>query len=198
MAITRALSNPVPPAWTTLNTHVILWHGSVLSAAADIQANGIDPTRGRFDLDFGRGFYTTTSRPQASRWASIKHLNLRPGDRLTDRLALLGFGVPLDALASLDSLMFVRGDARHEVFWSLVQYCRQSTPGLPRTHCHPGRAAPDDWYDVVCGPLAATWPPRGRVAVADSDQFSFHTPAGVGILEKVMAAGPPNFRIEIL
>ena len=46
----------VPPAWDKLNGHIVLWHGSVQSAALDIQVNGIALTRSRTDLDFGRGF----------------------------------------------------------------------------------------------------------------------------------------------
>jgi len=181
-----------------LNTHVILWHGSIRSAAFDIQANGIDLTRGRNNLDFGRGFYTTTNERQARNWAYVKFRNLPPVDQAADRPALVQFRIRLDILAPLNCLMFVRGDATHDAFWSFVHQCRLSPPAVPRTHLHPSRAAPDDWYDVVCGPLAATWPPHGRVALQDSDQFSFHTTAGIGILEDVINVGQPEFQIILL
>lgn len=188
----------MPPAWNTLNTHVILWHGSVRSAALDIRANGIDLTRGRNNLDFGLGFYTTTSRRQAENWARFKFRNLPPNVRAGERPALVRFRVPLDLLAALENLMFVRGDPAHDAFWSLVHHCRQSTTAVPRTHLHPNRASPNDWYDVVCGPLAVTWPPDGRVAIPSSDQFSFHTAAGAGILNNAIVVGHPEFEITVL
>lgn len=190
--------NSLPPAWNTLNTHITFWHGSIRSAALDINANGIDLTRGRNALDFGRGFYTTTIRRRAERWARIKYLNLRPAIRAVDRPALLRFEIPLVLLARLESLMFVRGDAANDAFWSFVHHCRQSTAAVARTHLHPTRAAPDDWYDVVCGPIAAVWPPNGRAAIRNSDQFSFHSATGIAILDDIIDAGPPDFEIVIL
>jgi Protein of unknown function (DUF3990) len=199
MARIRALpAIVVPPAWNPLNTHIILWHGSIRSAGLDIQANGIDLTRGRNNLDFGRSFYTTTNERQARNWAYIKFRNLQPVGQAADSPALLRFRIRLDILAPLECLIFVRGDATHDAFWSLVHHCRRSTAAAPRTHLHPSRAAPDNWYDVVCGPLAATWPPQGRVAFQDSDQFSFHTAAGIGILTDAIDAGQPEFQISVL
>jgi len=152
-------------------------------------------TRGRQGLDFGRGFYTTTLRRQAGEWARSKYRNLPPADRAATNPALIRFRVSLDALAALDSLMFVRGDARHDAFWAFVYHCRNSTAGAPHRHLHPGRAAPKDWYDVVCGPVAASWPPDGRTAIPDFDQFGFHTAAGLAILHNVIDAGSPDFEI---
>ncbi len=185
----------LPPAWNQQNTHAVLWHGTIRTAADDIQANGIDLTRGRHGLDFGRGFYTTTARRQAGEWAWTKYRNLPRASRAATTPALVKFRVPLDALAALNSLMFVRGDARHDAFWAFVYHCRNSTAAAPRSHLHPGRVAPDDWYDVVCGPLAATWPPDGRTTIPDSDQFGFHTAASAAMLNNTIGAGPPAFEI---
>ncbi len=44
------------------------------------------------------------------------------------------------------------------------------------------------WYDVVSGPVAAFW--DQRVAMQDSDQFSFHTRAAVAVLrDSIVLAG---------
>ena len=50
---------------------------------------------------------------------------------------VLKFRVPLQHLAPLESLHFVRGDYDDERFWSLVQYCRQSPPGAARISSAP-------------------------------------------------------------
>lgn len=94
----------LPPAWNTLNGHITLWHGTVSSVALDIQGTGIDLTRGRPNLDFGRGFYTITCRTQAENWARIKHSHLKPAVRLTTDPAILRFQIPLDQIGSLDTM----------------------------------------------------------------------------------------------
>lgn len=180
-----------PPGWRTLSTEVALWHGSTRSAIDQMLANGIDLNRSRLDLDFGRGFYMTTKRSQAERWAQLKYRNLSPARRASDRPALLRFRVPRGRLAALDHLVFVRADASYDAYWSFVCHCRSSTASRLNSHQHPDRAAPNDWYDVVCGPVAARWPPEGRFAFPDSDQFSFHTAGGVAILDELIDAGAP-------
>jgi Protein of unknown function (DUF3990) len=198
MAKQLASVGMISTRWLTLSTHIVLWHGCLDRDARNIQANGIDLSMSRNAIDFGRGFYTTTDRDRAQGWAGIKHVNLSPADRAATRPTILRFRVPLDQLGRLESLMFVRGNATHDAFWSFVHNCRRSTATAPRTHLHPTRAAPGDWYDVVCGPLATVWPPIGRVALPDSDQFSFHTAAGIAILRDVIDAGPPEFEITVL
>jgi hypothetical protein len=188
----------VPPRWNTLNTHVVLWHGTLRSRATNIQAHGIDLTKCKNKVDFGRGFYTTTNETQARNWARILSRNLTPAERLADRPAVLRFRVPLDPLGRLESLTFVRGDPAHDAFWSFVRHCGGSTLAVPNSHLHPGRAAPNDWYDVVGGPVALAWPSDGREVLAASDQFSFHTPAGVGLRQGLITAGAPDFRVIIL
>lgn len=195
----RAVSGSgVPPAWVSLSTHIVLWHGCLRSSAQHIQANGIMLAQSRNDLDFGKGFYTTTIRTQAERWAHVKHSWLSATARATDRPAILQFRVPLGTLAQLDSLMFVSGASDQDAFWSFVQHCRNNSQTAPRRHLNPNRTAPDDWYDVVCGPLAISWPPKGRLASPSSDQFSFHTDTTATILNNVIAAGAPDFQLVVL
>src|SRR5438132_1018149 len=110
MAIARARPGvALPPPWSTLRTQIVLWRGSIRTSAEDIENNGIDLAKSRNDLDFGRGFYTTTNKRQALEFCRIKYRNLRPVDRAANRPALLQFRIRLDDLARLEALMFVRG-----------------------------------------------------------------------------------------
>ncbi len=94
---------------------------------------------------------------------------------------------------SLESLQFVLGDYDDERFWSLVQYCRQSTPGAPRTHLHPTR--PDGWYDIVIGSVADFW--RQRSTMRQADQVSFHTAGAVRLLnDRIRSVNPDDFGWE--
>ena len=45
---------------------MLLYHGSIMTVRKPTVA------RGRLKTDFGKGFYTTTSREQAEKWARIK------------------------------------------------------------------------------------------------------------------------------
>jgi hypothetical protein len=195
-----AKAHPVgpPPAWNVIRTFIELWHGCTQSSAQDIQANGVVLTKSRHGLDFGQGFYTTTNRDQAEDRAKVLHSQLPAAARNVQHPALVQFRVPLGQLAQLESLMFVRGDAWHDAFWSLVAHCRGGTAVAPRRHLNPNRVAPNDWYDVVCGPVALRWPPNGRTIAADFDQFSFHTDTAVAILNGVRAAGTPAFQVVLL
>jgi len=197
MAKRVAQPSTLPPSWSKYHTHIFLWHGCLNSDVKNIVTNGIDLSRSRNSLDFGRGFYTTTKRVQAEKWAQKKYLNITPSDRAATRPAVIRFRVPLAQLAAVESLMFVRGDFDNDVFWSLVHHCRRSTTMAARTHLHPARRPPEDWFDVVCGPLAAVWPPTGREVIPESDQFSFHTDAAIAILNDVINVGLPEFEIIV-
>jgi len=166
-----------PRKWR--NQDLILYHGTLSIYSASIKAK-VDVRRGRKGADFGRGFYTTTVKRQARAWAW--QLSLDYNASLTPGVApatpeIIVFRVDRDALAKLDCLMFVRGDSRANDYWSLVFHGRSKRPAHGRnvTATNPSR-----WYDVVVGPVAAVW--RTRLAIADTDQYSFHTPRGAGIL----------------
>lgn len=49
---------------------MLLYHGSTMTVRKPIIS------RGRVKTDFGKGFYTTTSREQAEKWATIKRERL--------------------------------------------------------------------------------------------------------------------------
>jgi len=101
---------------------------------------------------------------------------------------VLKFRLKLADMAPLESLQFVLGDYDDERFWSLVQYCRQSIRGTPRTHLHPTRT--DGWYDIVTGPVADFW--RQRSTMRQADQVSFHTTGAVDLLNDLIRHGGPN------
>lgn len=180
-----------PAAWSTTHTHLELFHGCLLFAARRI-AVGVNPTVGNPSTDFGRGFYTTTRLDQAEQWARRVYRKTYPLKNPSDPPTIVKFVVPLDLLASLNSLSFVRGDSSNAAFWSFVAHCRASGK-VVRSHLHPDkrRAPPNDWYDMIVGPVAS-WPPkRGHQYVLGSrngmnfatyDQFSFHTNAAAKIL----------------
>ncbi|MBR5594427.1 MAG: DUF3990 domain-containing protein [Bacteroidaceae bacterium] len=54
---------------------MLLYHGSVMTVRKPAVA------RGRLKTDFGKGFYTTTSREQAEKWARIKKERAGAGAR---------------------------------------------------------------------------------------------------------------------
>ena len=172
------LLDPAPPWAPDRSDHIVLWHGCTAASARNIDRNGIDLKLGKCDVDFGQGFYTTTVKGQARQWAWIRYYDLSPAQQLGDQPAVVRFKVERGALGRLASLSFVLGDYGNLDFWSLVQHCRQSLPhGPPNDHRRPVH----DWYDVVFGPVAAFW--KQRVAMQGADQVSFHTQAGVELLD---------------
>jgi hypothetical protein len=157
---------PVPPVWA--NPTIALFHGTLDVHALSLVTSGVNVALGRRYRDFGRGFYTTTLEQQARSWAS----------QLAEQFprsapAIVRFDVDRDALARLDCLWFVRGGFDVEDYWSLVFHCRQ---GLA---AH-GRATKRGWYDIVVGPVTASW--RTRLIFHDTDQISFHTPRAAKVL----------------
>jgi hypothetical protein len=155
----------VLPQWT--NPRVTLYHGTVQAYAPSLQA-GIDLSQGRRRTDFGQGFYTTTWLEQAQLRAW--QLSLRQGGTPV----VVQFEVEREATATLDCLWFVRGGLTVTDFWSFVHHCR----GGGAAH---GRSTHDGWYDVVVGPLVASW--KQRLVVADADQISIHTPRAARVLD---------------
>jgi hypothetical protein len=118
--------------------------------------------------DFGRGFYTTTNRVQAERWAN--DLAARTAGTAA---AVIEFIVERNELALLESLFFVRGSVAAVDFWSFVQFCRTSATDHGRTH--------KPWYDLVVGPVMGSL--RRQTVIPDGDQISFHTPKATAVLD---------------
>src|SRR5271165_3410344 len=61
------------PSWKLPRSrYITLWHGCTTEDKNDIVKSGIDVALGRVDVDFGRGFYTTTLERQARHWAWLR------------------------------------------------------------------------------------------------------------------------------
>lgn len=158
-------SSFTPSNWT--NQLLTLYHGTLDAHVASILA-GINLSFGRAHTDFGKGFYTTTVETQARAWAW--QLSQRSPGSLP---AVIRFDVDRDRLAALECLWFVRGSFNADDFWSLVFHGRRGG----RQHA---RTTNQGWYDVVIGPVAASW--RQRLSIYDADQISFHTSGTANLL----------------
>jgi hypothetical protein len=196
------LLNAAPP-WTgnrsspwrgRRSRYSVLYHGCTSDDKNAIQARGVDPSKGRPNTDFGRGFYTTTIRRQARHWAWNRYYAVRAANPKKTALqpVVLWFRVDRHELAKLEWVSFGSGDYDNEDFWSLVQHCRQSTPLTdPPPHTvydHEGPVAENgDWYDVASGPVAAFWDQRS--AMHDADQVSFHTSRAGQLLTDLIRSG---------
>ena len=157
----------VPPAWA--NQRLALYHGT-LDIVAQAVLGGIQLEHSRPHTYFGRGFYTTTAEQQATSWAW--QLSLRLPSTLP---AVIRFDVDRDRLASMETLFFVRGAYDADDFWGLVFHSRSGATGH-------GRSGRQRWYDVVVGPVAASW--RQRLSIHTADQVSVHTDRAVGVLDQ--------------
>jgi len=162
----RSFKVPLPgiPLWNDQN--IDLFHGTLDRHVASIML-GVDPAVCQYLRDFGRGFYTTTNRLQAERWARdlSRHTSGVP--------AVIKFTVERNALAGLDCLFFVRGTPPAAAYWSFVQYCR--TIAADHNRAHTG------WYDLVLGPVSGSL--RKQTVMPDGDQVSFHTNAAASVLD---------------
>ena len=170
--MTPALFN-LPRPWS--NQSLVLYHGTLARHVPGIK-QGVQPSRGRLNTDFGPGFYTSTSLRQAKSWAWALAQAAQVAGNGQAQAAVVHFHADRNALASLEALCFVRGDYEADDFWSLVFYCRQGAVDH-------SRAGPTAIYDVVYGPVAAFW--QQRSAMLDSEQISFHTARGVTALTYV-------------
>jgi hypothetical protein len=92
--------------------------------------------------------------------------------------AVVSFAVDRDELAQLDCLIFARGSSNATDFWSFVQYCRTVVGDHNR--------ARTGWYDVVAGPVTASW--KKQTVIPDGDQVSFHTNAAARMLDSSQKA----------
>jgi len=147
------------PTWS--DQPLALYHGTTSTSAASILSSGIRLGYSRPRFDFGKGFYTTTSREQAESWA-VQKAEVSQSEPM-----LLTFRVERIQIARLSCLCFVRFSPAAVDFWSFVQSCRFGKD----TH----------WYDIVMGPVVKTY--RKQLTVLeDSDQLSFHTETALSLL----------------
>lgn len=186
--------HPAPPWILPRNRYIDLWHGCTTEDKNEIEHLGVDPLKGRPNTDFRRGFYTTTLERQARHWAWARYYDPIFARKTAVQPVVLCFTLDRHELAKLETLCFLLGDYAYEDFWSLVQHCRQSTPLTdppPRTiYDHLGPVSESgEWYDIVCGPVAAFWDQRS--AMNDADQISFHTRKAAKLLTDLINSGNP-------
>ncbi len=166
---------PSPPPWSSQD--IILYHGTIQHWYTSIMS-AIGVMVGRTSVDFGQGFYTTTVLTQAQSWA----WEMARKSKLKGAAAnpiVFQFTVHREDLAGLDSLWFVRGTTDSQDFWSLVTHCRSG--GADHARPHGGGQSRPGWYDIVIGPVTASW--RQRLCLLDCDQISFHSQAAAGVLD---------------
>ena len=149
------------PVWR--NQDLVLHHGTVIPFAETIRQGSISIVQGNANKDFGRGFYTTTVFDQAARWAR----RIRLQRRLSHPPAVVTLTVSRAELALLASMAFTLGERTAEDFWSFVRHCR-SPVAFHRSTTFAGGS-----YDMVSGPLVASW--EYRLLFPGCDQISFHT-----------------------
>jgi hypothetical protein len=143
------------PAWD--NPKKELYHGTTKRHADSILRDGIDPSRGEPNTDFGQGFYTTTNLTQAQEWAEAK------ASDTGDAAVVLKLTIDRSALAALRDLVFSRPTSD---YWSLVERCRDQDDAP-----HPT----GNDYDVVYGPVAKRWwGSKAYTTFPGYDQTSFH------------------------
>lgn len=177
------------PMWS--DTLLILYHGCRVSDLPTLLPNGknnIDPTKGRIGLDFGQGFYTTSSPGQAVAWATAK------SKKKGERPAVVSWKVRRELLAKMETLAFTHYKL-NEDFFPFVEYCR----GGAKTH---GRSGTNPNFDVVYGPLMSTTanePLRDKVPFTDRDQISFHSSHANALLENpLVVCGNPDLTTDML
>lgn len=129
-------------------------------------SNGVIATPARPGLDFGPGFYLTTSKEQAKIWANKSISKYGRGTS-----ALVGFIVFYKDMSMLRSVSYVRANRDALEYWKFVSSMKS---GLPLTHYAGGS------FDLVSGPLAVR--PGKFFAIPNSDQFSFHGQDGLSYI----------------
>jgi hypothetical protein len=185
------------PDWMPERCHfAVPWHGCTnLDRRGIEEAHGVDLAFSRLDLDFGRGFYMTTLRRQAEHWA-VRRFDSRNVEKMNNQPVVLRFRLSRFELAQLRSLHFVLAGYDDEDYWSLVQHCRTSkaargaAPAVINDHGGPIHEIGHWWFDMVSGPVVADW--KQRAVLQGMDQFSFHTNAGVALLNDAVLSGDPE------
>lgn len=81
--------------------NIVLYHATSVEGAASIRKNGVDLLHVNRDMDFGRGFYTTTDFEQAKAWAAKRH----------NGGAIVTFEISPDELNQLNNKFFATTDS---------------------------------------------------------------------------------------
>lgn len=147
------------------NGYLDFWHGTSSANATAIRTNGIDPSRGNPNTDFGAGFYVTTLKNQAQDWARKQYPDANP--------TIMHFRIPYTALdqPTLCGLVFPSATTDWQNF---VRKMRTEQPPLG-----------GDGYDFVEGPLLRrpTEFLAGNPPESGGQQNSIHTAAAARIFD---------------
>lgn len=145
---------------------MILYHGStILVDTPEIR-------KGKTFLDFGTGFYTTTSYAQAERWAKIK---MRRENKDTGYVAIYEF----DYESALENTVIRRFPTADMEWLLFVVNNRQGIPFAERVDMHIGPVADDNVYQSIrffeTGILNAEETVKRLKTEVLQDQWTFHT-----------------------
>ena len=145
---------------------MILYHGStVLVDTPEIR-------NGKTFLDFGTGFYTTTSYAQAERWAKIK---MRRENKDTGYVAIYEF----DYEAALEHTVIRRFPTADMEWLLFVVNNRQGNAFAEQADMHIGPVADDNVYQSIrffeTGILNAEETVKRLKTEVLQDQWTFHT-----------------------
>ena len=139
--------------------YITVYHGTSRNFAKNIRENGISLAYSRAKTDFGKGFYTTLDKAQATKWAA----------RASDGGEVIAYRVRIRDLESLDALNF--SDATH----SWARFVRHNRLG-GRMHGH----------DIVSGPMLAN--PKSVVKRGQlrgfRQQVSWHSDGAIELLQQ--------------
>src|SRR6202035_1887616 len=102
--------NPAPTWHPDRSTYLTLYHGCITPDKDAIEKSGVDITKGRVNVDFGRGFYTTTLERQAKQWAWVRFYDPKFARKTGYQPVVLRFRVKRFTLSELLSLQFILGD----------------------------------------------------------------------------------------
>ena len=140
------------------------YHGTTKEFAANIRSNGIDLSKGRANLDFGQGFYTSRSYEHAAERAA------QMTDRFGGAPSVLEFRVPNSELNKLKTLSFSEPDSAWAAF------IKGNRTGAA-SHGFDSVSGPT-WRRFSSGGEAMSWP------FPQFNQTSFHTEQPVNLLMK--------------
>ncbi|NFD70540.1 DUF3990 domain-containing protein [Clostridium botulinum] len=143
--------------------YIKLYHATSGEGANSIKVNGVDLNHGTRNMDFGRGFYTTTDLEQAKNW--IDHKFKGNGE-------VLEFNIPKSEFDALNNKVFTSADAEWENF------VRNSRKGMTNS------------YDTISGPMLRNPIKKfyeGLVSAKSSgQQTAFNTQNAIDLLNKYM------------
>ncbi len=145
---------------------MILYHGSTdLVGSPEIR-------KGEVFLDFGAGFYTTTSYEQAERWARIK---MRRNNVATGFVSVYEF----DLDKALEELQIKRFESADEEWLNFVVRNRRGDNSDSQADMHIGPVADDNVYQSIrlfeTGAYDAEYTVKKLKTEVLHDQWAFHT-----------------------